>query len=244
MLLREKDRHKRFGLWVFRLSDCCMYKSIQKTLLPRIAAPLVDWFYLDAIEGQEQLPRTGPFILAGNHVSVPDAWLLMNFFVRHRAEELWFISRDDIWWGRRWTKLVVPSFGSLLVDWRKPSAVLEQALGVLRKKWVVGIFPEATRNTDPDVLCLGKTGAVRLALASGAPIVPFGYVGPTIATPWDVVREFGLRRNCSRIVFGKPIDYSAYQEKNITRELLYDLTDGLMTRIGKLCAKQPRLHRR
>ncbi len=205
-------------------------------------APAVNFVFLDKVENIERIPKRGPFIIVSNHVSFPDAWLLVNIVLKQRNFLPYFIGRDDFWLNIKWTKFLAPKGRVLLIDWRDPSAVIRDALSVLLRGEVVGVFPEGARNMDKDVLVLGKTGAVKLALLSGAPVVPVGYIGPNIKTTWDVIRDFIAKQKKARIVVGNPINFPRMKEGEITRELLYNLTDNLMIEIGKLCAKSPRLH--
>ncbi|MDP3995369.1 MAG: lysophospholipid acyltransferase family protein [bacterium] len=204
--------------------------------------PAVNAFFLKEAAGLEQVPRKGPFILASNHISIPDEWIMANIIYRHSKEPVRYLARDDYWWGPWWTRRLERAFGTLLIDWRNPSSVLEQAGSVLEQGGVVGIYPEGTRNTDSMALALGKTGAARLALATGAPVIPVGYFGPPIARIRDVFREFVIKRNTVSFAFGPGVNLSAYIGKPITRDLLYAATDDIMAAIGALCGKKPRLH--
>ncbi len=222
-----------------------MVKSVQDFYITKILTRFFDWLFIERFEGAEHMPPKGPFVLASNHVSFPDAWLYGNHFSIHRKDQLWFLSRDDVWWGRWWSQRIIPRIGGIIIDWRNPAAILEYAYTeVLKKGWVVGVFPEASRNPDPHTLCLGKTGAVRLALQYNVPLIPAGYFGPNIKTLWDTIREYIFKRNRGRIIIGKEIDLSKYRNKPITKELLHQATDDLMIAIGKLCDKRPRLHKK
>lgn len=181
-------------------------------------------------------------ILACNHISVPDEWVMAALVYRKIRKPVWYIARDDYWWGPRWTHLLKDAFATLLVDWRNPSAVLEEAEAVLGEGGIVGVYPEGTRNTDPRALALGKTGVARLALVTGAPVLPVGYFGPPIATVWDIVKNFVFKCNTASLTFGRPLDLSRHYHEPMTRQLLYRVTDEVMIAIGKLCNKRPRLH--
>ncbi|MBU2575657.1 1-acyl-sn-glycerol-3-phosphate acyltransferase [Patescibacteria group bacterium] len=197
--------------------------------------------FLGKVEGIENLPKP-PFILALNHVSIPDAWLVTNLMISRFKIPAWIIGRDDFWLGKIWSNFIGPRLGGIIIDWREPHKALERAHEILLKKGIVGIFPEGTRNSDPRALCLGKTGAARLALSAKVPVVCVGYFGPKIATTFEAIKNFVFKRNLARIVFGKPLDFSEYYGKTIDRELLYEATDKIMVQIGALCGKRPRLH--
>lgn len=217
-----------------------MPRTLYPTLRPIF--PLTYRLLLARAEGLDNIPARGPFIFAGNHVSIPDQWLLGSLSYLKNRVPVWFIARDDYWWGTWWTRPMRNALATLLIDWRAPARVLSDAEAVLRRREAVAVYPEGTRNTDLRVLGLGKTGAARLALATGAPVIPVGYQGPSVSTVWDAIREFFIKRNRATIRFGRPVDLAAYRTLPVTRELLYEVTDRIMVAIGKLCGKQPRLH--
>ncbi|MBI2637171.1 MAG: 1-acyl-sn-glycerol-3-phosphate acyltransferase [Parcubacteria group bacterium] len=215
-----------------------------RTLYP-ILRPLFRFTYfafLRKAEGLGNIPAQGPFIFASNHVSIPDQWLLGTLSYLQNRVPVWFVARDDYWWGPWWTKPLRNWFATLLIDWRAPAKVLKQAAAALARNEAVALYPEGTRNADPRSLALGKTGVARLALATGAPVIPVGYQGPHITSAADAIREFLFKRNTAAIAFGKPINLAGYRSTPVTRELLYEVTDRIMVEIGKLCAKRPRLH--
>lgn len=215
-----------------------------RTLYPimRLLVPLTRAAFLKKAEGLGNVPARGPFILAGNHVSIPDQWFMgMLSYTKNRVP-VWFVARDDYWWGPWWTKLTRNRLAILLVDWRSPANVLRQAEAVLAVGEAVAMYPEGTRNPDPLALALGKTGVARLALATGAPVIPVGYEGPVIASVWDVAREFLFKRNVVVIRFGKPLNFAVYRGTRVTRELLYEVTDRIMVAIASLCGRRARLH--
>ena len=210
--------------------------------IARLTAPLVNKLFLKRVEGLDNIPKTGPYILAANHVSVPDEWLIGNIILQKGNKRLWFIGRDDFWSAKWWSKLTARALRALLIDWRDPAAVLKRTLAILRAGGIVATFPEGVRNFDTRALVLGKTGTVRLALWARCPIISVCYPGPNIFSTWDFFKNFFLARHTATIIFGEPIDFSDYYQTPITRRLLYELTDKMMVEIGKLCGRRPRLH--
>ncbi|OJI06673.1 hypothetical protein BK004_02515 [bacterium CG10_46_32] len=197
--------------------------------------------FLRSVEGIENIPKQGPFILAGNHVSIPDQWLMAMLSYTHNGVPVWFVARDDYWWGPWWTKPLRNKLATLLIDWRTPSNILREAEEVLRQNQAIAIYPEGTRNSDSRALALGKTGIARLALTTGVPIIPVGYEGPMITNVWEVFHEFVFKRNTATLRFGKPLTIEARQEP-VTREDLYKITDRIMIEIGNVSGKRARLH--
>ncbi|HOT10729.1 MAG TPA: alpha/beta fold hydrolase, partial [Polyangiaceae bacterium] len=87
-------------------------------------------------------------------------------------------------------------------------------------------------------LLRGKTGAVRLAISAGVPIVPVGVSGTGRALPPEIYPRLEVLRmpgaSPIRIRFGEPIDYSQYHGQEVDKEVLRELTDELMRRISEL----------
>jgi 1-acyl-sn-glycerol-3-phosphate acyltransferase len=202
---------------------------------------IVNKLFLGSAKGLENIPKS-PFILACNHISIPDAWLISNLVKSKIGQSTWFIARDDFWFNRRFTRYISKKLGALIIDWRHPSKVLNPALKILQKKGVIGVFPEAARNSNTKILLKGKTGVARLALWTGYPVVPVGYYGPPIASTLQVAKNFALKRNLSKIIFGEPLYFEKKNNSEITKQDLYNTTDNIMIKIGKLCNKRPQLH--
>jgi 1-acyl-sn-glycerol-3-phosphate acyltransferase len=114
---------------------------------------------------------------------------------------------------------------------------LATALDVLVDGGVIGLYPEGTRSRD-GLLQRGNLGAARLAIASGAPIVPVGLIGThAVQPPGARVPSLGKR---VEVRFGEPL----YPDPTAPdRTQLRDLTLRLMADIGALCG-QPQADRR
>src|SRR5829696_6493441 len=108
---------------------------------------------------------------------------------------------------------------------------LESATDVLEQGGVFGIYPEGTRTRD-GYLHRGHTGVARLALATGAPIIPVGLVGTDECQPTDkklprVFRTVWIR-------FGTPLPVAHYADRPDERLVLRQVTDELMFEIREL----------
>src|SRR5690349_8705842 len=106
------------------------------------------------------------------------------------------------------------------------------AADVLHKGGVFGIYPEGTRTRDGR-LHRGHTGVARLALRSGAPIVPIGLVGTDEVQPVD--RKMPRVGRTVHIRFGAPIDAEHYHRGEHDHLVLRQLTDEVMYEIQQLC---------
>jgi 1-acyl-sn-glycerol-3-phosphate acyltransferase len=107
-------------------------------------------------------------------------------------------------------------------------AALNTGVRVLHEGTLLGIYPEGTRSPDGR-LYRGKTGVARLALESGAVVVPCAMVNTDVIQPPG--RLFPKLRPRPGVVFGKPLDFSRYEgmsgdrfvERSMTDEIMYEL---------------------
>jgi 1-acyl-sn-glycerol-3-phosphate acyltransferase len=184
------------------------------------------------VEGLEHVPTTGGAILAGNHLSVADELFLGAVVPRHIA----FWAKAEYFTGtgvRGWlTRSVVSGLGAIRVEragGRAALSAFDGAIPLLREGDLVAVYPEGTRSPDGR-LYRGRTGAARLAVGAGVPIVPVGILGT------DRVQPIGARMprlGAGRVVlrFGKPIDVTG---RSSDRSALRELTDEVMAEIQKL----------
>ncbi|MDP1709871.1 MAG: lysophospholipid acyltransferase family protein [Candidatus Komeilibacteria bacterium] len=210
--------------------------------LSKALAPLVKKFFLESASGLHNIPRVGPYILACNHIGVPDALVLTVLILQRDGRQLRFVARDDYWFSKWWVKIISRMFGVLLIDWRQPAAILDRAQEKLKNNEPIVIFPEGTRNFDQESLVLGKTGVARLALVARLPVIPVGYQGSSIRSLGRALKYFIWQRRRAIVNVGKPLDFSQYYNQGMSRELLYKITDQIMIAIGALCQRRPRLH--
>jgi 1-acyl-sn-glycerol-3-phosphate acyltransferase len=181
------------------------------------------------VTGAEMLPTTGPAILCPNHVSVIDSFMLPMTLSRRitfvgKAEYL------DDWKTRR----LFPALGMIPIDRSggdAAQAALDTAARVLDQGEFFGIYPEGTRSRD-GILHKGKTGPARLALRTGAPIVPVGIVGTRELQPPDQAIPMPFRP--VEVRFGAPIDVGARCSGPGDHVALRAITDELMFEISNL----------
>src|SRR3954470_350197 len=141
------------------------------------------------VDGLENVPPTGGAILAGNHVSVADELFLGSVVPRHIA----FWAKSEYFKGSGVKGLisrsVLSGIGAIPVEragGRAALAAFDGAVPVLKSGDLVAVYPEGTRSPDGR-LYRGRTGAARLALAAGVPIIPVGVLGT------DKVQPIGSR---------------------------------------------------
>ena len=192
-----------------------------------LVTPLYHVLWRVRVEGGEQLPRTGPAIIAANHVSFFDSVVLI-MAVRRTLSFVGKVEYLDSWKTRR----LLPALGMIPVDrsdGRRAMVALKLAAGILGTGKMFAIYPEGTRSRDGK-LHTGHTGAAYLSIATGAQIVPTGIVGT------DRIQPPGTRvpRPFRPVVvrFGTAIDPTAYAGGN--RHCRRLLTDDVMTAIQSL----------
>ena len=201
---------------------------LQQPLL-RVLKPLMHRMWNVNITGLDNIPSVGPALLAPNHLSFIDSPFTMSLMPRRtlavgKAEYL-----DD--WK---TKHFFPATGMIPLDRSGGNAsqvALDTAAAALDRGDLFLIYPEGTRTRD-GYLHKGKTGVARLALRTGAPIIPIGLVGTDRIQPPD--RTMPKLGETCEINIGAPIDVSRYRHRIDDRLILRQITDEVMFEIGEL----------
>ena len=179
--------------------------------------------------GLDNIPMSGGAILAPNHTSVIDSFFLPAMLPRAitfvgKAEYL------DDWKTRR----LFPALGMIPIDRSGGDAsarALDAATGLLEDGELFGIYPEGTRSRT-GFLHKGHTGAARLSLRTGAPIVPVGILGTRTIQPPDA--SFPRPFRPVEIRFGRPVRPASSESVSDTRMRLRQITDELMFEIRAL----------
>ena len=199
------------------------YRGIKAT-----AGPAIEMLYQPWIRGEENIPAEGPAILASNHLAVIDSFFLPLLVDREVA----FIGKSDYFTGtgvKGWgVKNFLKTVGTIPVDrsgGKASQAALQAGIDRLRAGELFGIYPEGTRSPDGR-LYRGKTGVARVALATGAPVVPVAMIGSDLAQP--IGRAIPSTRHRVGIVVGEPLDFSRYQGLENDRFVLRSITDEVM----------------
>jgi 1-acyl-sn-glycerol-3-phosphate acyltransferase len=189
-------------------------------------------------QGKENFPRTGGVILAPNHLSYAD-WPTVALFsdaYGHRFPVFMIKSAifDVPFIGRLLSKV-----GELPVYRGRGDAglVLRQAEEALRAGACVIVYPEGTASRDPDLWpMVGKTGAARLALTTGAPVIPIGQWGAQEILPYGTKKLHLFPRKTVQMVAGPPVDLSAYAGQRLGASTLQAATDDIMAAITAVLA--------
>ena len=166
---------------------------------PRAAAVVGRWWDV-RVTGVEQVPETGPSILAANHIGLLDGPLLALFAPR----PVHALTKQEMFRGRGGR--VLRRAGQIPLDRDAVDlAAIRASLRVLRDGGVLGVFPEGHRGAGEYELY--RHGAAYLALVTGAPVVPVTFFGTRL--PGAVKNSVPPRRARVDIVYGEPWRTSA-----------------------------------
>jgi len=185
--------------------------------------------------GRSNIPQEGPAIVIANHISMVDPLLFAHFlFMSGRAPKV-FIKAS---------LFKVPFLGKIFVktgqlrvprDSQSMTAVLDEAKAALSKGELVSIYPEGTITREPNLWPMkGKFGAARLALESRVSVIPCAQWGAQqLLAPYGKKFNF-FPRPTSIVHAGEPADLSRWQGKEITTDVLEEVTEYFMGLITTL----------
>ena len=202
-----------------------------------VLGPLLRILFRPWVEGEENIPEDGAAIFASNHLSFSDSIFLPLVLPRR----LTFLAKADYFTGRgvkgRATAAFFRGVGQLPVDrtgGKAGEAALSSGLKVLRRGELLGIYPEGTRSPDGR-LYRGRTGVARMALESGAPVLPVAMIGTDKAQPTGKkvpkIMRIGIR-------IGAPLDFSRYEGMEDDRFVLRSITDEIMYELMLLSGQE------
>jgi 1-acyl-sn-glycerol-3-phosphate acyltransferase len=202
-----------------------------------LLGPPVKRIFAPIVEGADRVPRKGAAILAANHLSFAD-WLFMPLAVDRRIT---FVAKSDYFTGegvKGWAqRRFFAGTGQVPIDrsgGRASEGALRAGLKVLNRGDLFGIFPEGTRSHDGR-LYKGRTGVARMALEARVPVIPTAVIGTDVIAPPGKL----LSKVISPTVrFGKPLDFSRYEEMSEDRFILRSVTDEIMYAIMELSGQE------
>ena len=201
-----------------------------------ILKPILRSLYRIRVEGLENVPKNGAAIIAANHLSFLDSFFIPLVIPRRKMT---YLAKADYFksWKTSWFFKSVGQISCEREGGKKSEQSLEIATEVLRDDMLLGIYPEGTRLLD-GYLHRGRTGVARLALASGAPIIPCGLVGTDQVMP--KAAKFPRLRGRVQVTvkFGSALDFSRYKGRERDRLVLRSVTDELMYEIMHLSGQE------
>ena len=188
-----------------------------------LLAPLVYGIYRLQVRGKEHVPRAGGFVLAANHNSNFDPWALgLPLYPRRYLR---FMAKSELYW---WPlKYVLDAGGAFPVRrGEQDEQAMQTAVGLCREGHVVVMFPEGTRRQKglrKKWEARAHSGAARIALEAGVPLVPAAIRGT------DKLAKLARLR----VDYGPPIPLDDLHGREI-REAAQEATDRLMAEIERL----------
>ncbi|MGH3387989.1 MAG: lysophospholipid acyltransferase family protein [Actinomadura sp.] len=203
-----------------------------------ILGPILTVVWRPRAEGMSNVPRTGPAILAGNHLSFADHF----FGPLPLRRPVVFLGKREYFTGTGLKGLISKVFftgvGVIPLDRTGGGAseeALQTGLRVLREGRLLGIYPEGTRAPD-ERLYRGKTGVARLALESRVPVIPMAMINTFELMPTGQIRpRLGVRPG---VRFGEPLDFSRHFGKAEDRQVLREVTNEIMQAIRELSGQE------
>lgn len=189
------------------------------------------------IEGLEHLPEEGPALLASNHLAVMDSFFLPLMVPRR----ITFLAKQEYFTGtgikgafNRWFYTAV---GQVPIDRTDADAAMDAlnaGARVLEEGKLLGLYPEGTRSPDGR-LYKGKTGAARVALRTGVPIIPVAMVGTREFNPPGTI----LPRPTRVVVrIGEPMVFPEFAGREADRAVEREVTDRVMGRLAELSGQE------
>lgn len=193
-------------------------------------APLIQATWRVKVTGRAHIPNEGPAVLASNHLSFLDHFILPLATWR----PITFISKAQhfdhpvkAFFFKRWGAIPLQRGAG-------DQEALDRSVQVLREGGLFGIYPEGTRSLDGD-LHRGRTGVARIALGGKAPIIPAAMMGTFEAMP----KGKNLPRlKKLEVRIGPPIDVSPYYGQDDDRAVLRHITDEVMRAIQRLSGQR------
>lgn len=212
-----------------------VYRTVGNLLRPLYNLPMKP-----EIIGKEKLPADAGFIVVANHMTVIDPITVAYPIFLHGSLPR-FLAKDSLFrvpilgWLMRQCAHIPVARGSA-----QAGKSLEVAQSVLKSGGAVLIFPEGTLTKDPDLWPMsGKSGAARLALATGAPVYPLAHWGDQDFWPHRGKPRISLSRKKVSIVVGDPVDWSDLVEQkepgaHYSHDELSAVTNRMLDRITAL----------
>jgi len=195
-----------------------------------LVGPILRLLFRPDVQGLENIPSKGPAILASNHLSFSDS-IFLPLMVPRRVT---FLAKSEYFTGKGVKGMLSRWFfrgaGQVPIDRTSGTAArdaLDTGTRILGEGKLLGIYPEGTRSPDGR-LYRGKTGLARMALESGAAVIPLVMIDTEKIQP---IGKKIPRIHKVHIRVGVPLDFSRYEgmsgdrfvERSMTDEVMYEL---------------------
>jgi 1-acyl-sn-glycerol-3-phosphate acyltransferase len=203
-------------------------------LLKSFLFPLLMLIFRPKVSGLRHVPSNGPLIIASNHLSFSDS-IFMPLVV---PRSVTFLAKSEYFTSPGFKgfikKITFIALGQVPVDrsgGKRSEAALLTGLKLLKDNHCIGIYPEGTRSPDGR-LYKGRTGIARMAIESGAPIIPVAMFNTAEIQPTGQVVP-KVRR--VEMVFGEPMYFTG---DSTDQAVLRAATNQLMEKIAELSKQE------
>ena len=205
------------------------YLLAKGILKPSLAA----WFRW-TLEGLERIPRSGGTILAFNHIAFLDAFAAA-YVVDELGRRVRFLAKSELFEDKR-ISWILRGAGQIEVrrGTREAPMALDHAYRALERGELVAVFPEGTITDHPDLKPMAaKSGAARLALKTGAPLIPCALWGTQNVWPKGFRKHWWPPRQDIAVLVGEPMAVPVGDE---SREAIADVSRRLTEQMSLLVA--------
>jgi 1-acyl-sn-glycerol-3-phosphate acyltransferase len=195
------------------------HANVPYRILRLIAAPLLRLCFRFQVEGRENIPKTGNYIVIANHLNWLDEFAILLLFpveprLHYLANPTILVSRKFQWWLIRTTGGYVP----VVRERHGDPALFQHVDRCLEVGGAVAIFPEADYGPTEGELMPFKKGFAHFAIKAGVPVVPVALSG---------TKDLWLRKRV-RVIIGRPISRAAGHDPASLTEAGYQAVKGLL----------------
>jgi 1-acyl-sn-glycerol-3-phosphate acyltransferase len=213
-----------------------VYVVVRNVLLPLLRL-LFRW----RVIGLEQIPRRGPAIIVPNHISNFDP-LCVAYLVDLAKRRPRFLAKASLW-KNPILRFLLKGAGQISVNrGTGETTPMVAAENGLRRGEVIVLYPEGTITTNLDLTPMrGKTGIARLALSTGAPVVPVGQWG----AQWMGGKGRTMKYRGHRLIMfnvGAPMTFGDLVGRQEDPDVRREVTDRIMTEVERLVRELHKLH--
>jgi 1-acyl-sn-glycerol-3-phosphate acyltransferase len=209
--------------------DDLVYQALKSFLIP-----ILTLLFRPKVTGLRNVPKNGPDIIASNHLSFSDS-IFMPLVVPRKVT---FLAKSEYFTSPGLKgfikKITFIALGQVPVDrsgGRRSEAALLTGLDLLSSGACIGIYPEGTRSPDGK-LYKGRTGIARMAIESGAAVVPVAMFNTAEIQPTGQVVP-NVRR--VEMIFGEPM---YFEGDTSDLKVLRQITDEIMNKIQELSGQE------
>ena len=211
------------------------YSKAWRMVSVAILRPLLFLLLKRDWRGRKNIPKRGGVIVAANHLSWSDPLAVAHFVYKSGRYPV-YLAKDALF-DVKVLGPVLHKLGQIPVyrDRADAGLALRAAEAGLRAGECLMFYPEATVTRDPELWPMsGKTGAARLALSTGAPVIPIAHWGAHILWPYGTKKFRPFPRKTMHVLAGPPVDLSKYEGQPLNVQTLEAATMDIMHAIADL----------